>query len=297
MGQDKQQLAKLLSFVKAVYDNPENKEFSRGIQSLILQDIKVGKSQWSDKIDEIYEYCLCKNLRNQAEDFYRDLPKVLMNEKAKLIEDYISMEEARRKDNFDEFGLHLYQQLEAIVNTLANDEKLSEVVAKMMDQPAKISTYEMVKVDGKFTRQYFPALSVSKRYGVPIAELLYGKSTENEKKKSILLSEQKAMDKLVTIVYFIRFQAKLTDAYYQSQWKDDINTFWLIYAVRNHVHRGASMSIKQKDNYEIAIDNKSQSYLKFLSTLVSFVEGIEKAMNDNNGSLLSQELIEYAASL
>ncbi len=39
MGQDKQQLTKLLYFVKAVYDNPENKDFAKGLRKIVEGDI------------------------------------------------------------------------------------------------------------------------------------------------------------------------------------------------------------------------------------------------------------------
>ena len=39
MGQDKQQLTKLLYFVKAVYDNPENSEFAKGLRKIVEGDI------------------------------------------------------------------------------------------------------------------------------------------------------------------------------------------------------------------------------------------------------------------
>lgn len=39
MGQDKQQLAKLLQFVKAVYDNPANREFRKGLRIIVERDI------------------------------------------------------------------------------------------------------------------------------------------------------------------------------------------------------------------------------------------------------------------
>lgn len=39
MGQDKnKQLTKLLAFVKDLYDNPDNKEFAAGIQSIVISD-------------------------------------------------------------------------------------------------------------------------------------------------------------------------------------------------------------------------------------------------------------------
>lgn len=39
MGQDKQQLAKLLQFVKAIYDNPANSEFRKGLRAIVEGDI------------------------------------------------------------------------------------------------------------------------------------------------------------------------------------------------------------------------------------------------------------------
>ncbi len=74
MGQDKKQLSKLLAFVKDIYDNPDNKEFAAGIQAIVLRDIKTGQSkeEWTAQINEIYELCLQKNLREQAEDLYKD---------------------------------------------------------------------------------------------------------------------------------------------------------------------------------------------------------------------------------
>ena len=76
MGKDKnKQLRQLLAFVKDLYDNPDNKEFAAGIQELVLEDIKhiqdyKDKDVWTRQISEIYELCLKKNLREQAEDLY-----------------------------------------------------------------------------------------------------------------------------------------------------------------------------------------------------------------------------------
>jgi hypothetical protein len=68
------------------------------------------------KIEEIYEYCLRKIVREHAEQFYRDFK--LVDIKDKLIEDFIRMEKFRREDNFEDFCLAAYQQLENIVNRL-----------------------------------------------------------------------------------------------------------------------------------------------------------------------------------
>ena len=77
MGQDKKQLTKLLAFVKGLYEDPDNKEFAAGIQSIVLNDLRAGdrRESWTKQINEIYELCLKKNLREQAEDLQEILKK------------------------------------------------------------------------------------------------------------------------------------------------------------------------------------------------------------------------------
>ena len=56
MGKDKKkQLTQLLSFVKELYDHPDNKDFAAGIQALVLNDIKQEghKEEWTQQIAEI----------------------------------------------------------------------------------------------------------------------------------------------------------------------------------------------------------------------------------------------------
>ena len=52
MGQDKKQLTKLLKFVKELYEDPDNKEFAAGIQSLI-EDASKAAPYDTYKIEEI----------------------------------------------------------------------------------------------------------------------------------------------------------------------------------------------------------------------------------------------------
>ena len=89
MGQDKKQLTKLLAFVKEVYDNPDNKEFAAGIRSLLGSGDSKSTVD-SEKIDEIYEFCLEKNAKDQAEGLYDEFP--FESIKDSLIEDYVIME-------------------------------------------------------------------------------------------------------------------------------------------------------------------------------------------------------------
>ena len=93
MGRDKKELlANLQVFVKSLYSNPDNKEFAAGIQSIVLNDMRSEPSRdtWSKQISEIYELCLKKNLREQAEDLYKDFP--IIEIASGLVDYYIKME-------------------------------------------------------------------------------------------------------------------------------------------------------------------------------------------------------------
>lgn len=295
MGQDKKQLEHLLNFVKTIYNDPDNKEFAAGIQSMIKNDLQGDKTSWSGKIDEIYEYCLKKNLREQAEDFYKNFP--LESIRTTLIEDYVRMEEARRNNDFDEFGLHLYQQIEAIVNTLSKDEGLTILVEKMMFQPAYLKTFELVEgEDGQMHKRNYPEeeLSPTKRAGKrTVAEfvLIMGEDQErNAAKIQKTLPQHSALDKLYLILYFVCFHAEMYNTVWES-WQANRSLFSTIYNVRNHVHREGDSTEKQKEAYDTAVSKKSQSYLSFLSALVFLVDRVEK------GFPVSKELEDYANSL
>lgn len=273
MGQDKQQLAKLLNFVKAVYDNPENKEFSLGIQSLILHDIKVGKEQWSDKIDEIYEYCLSKNLRDQAEDLYRNFP--LQDIIPSLVEDFVKMEESRRKNDFNDFGLRLYQQVENIVNTISMDETYGNVVARMLEQPYllkydKDSNTLIRDAQGKNIATFALTDSdknpVSKKIGTPVKDMF-------------------AKDKMRLVLYFICYKGAMQNKYFDD-WNKYTHLFDDIYRIRNYVHRGGIEKTDDK-RYNAIHSQFGQYYLKFTSALLFLIEGVQR------GYPLSDNLIGY----
>ena len=122
MGQDKKQLSQLLTFIKDLYDNPDNKEFAAGIQAIVLSDIKTGqpKEEWTAQINEIYELCLRKNLREQAEDLYKDFP--ITSVAGDLVDLFVKMEDARRANDFDAFGRFLFLQIELIVGAILSDK-------------------------------------------------------------------------------------------------------------------------------------------------------------------------------
>lgn len=277
MGQDKQQLAKLLYFVKAVYDDPGNKEFSQGIQTLVLQDIRSEKNGWTAKIDEIYEYCLNKNLREQANGLYCNFP--LETIVPSLIEDYVKMEEARRKNDFDEFGLHLYQQVENIVNTLANDDIFNKVYSKIKLAPAQ----------GKYDSETKSFIRSSNSKNV--ANFVLIDSEKNPVAKKMLLDARDlyATDKSRLVLYIVCYHAEFQWKNWDD-WKKYTSLFSDIYLIRNCVHRGGDINESEQKRYQSIHKEESQNYLKFIGALLFLIEGVQK------GYPLSDKLIEFAES-
>ena len=91
-----------------------------------------------ERINQIYEYCIEEVIRQQATEFYADFP--LCTIKDDLIEDFVRMEFFRRKDNFGDFCLALYQQIERMTNTILSDERLSDITKSMWELPAYLNT-------------------------------------------------------------------------------------------------------------------------------------------------------------
>ena len=301
MGQDKKQLEHLLSFVSAIYNDPDNKEFAAGVQDMIKNDLQGDKSSWSDKIDKIYEYCLSKNLREQAKDFYKNFP--LTSIRTTLIEDYVRMEETRRKNDFNEFGLHLYQQIEAIVNTLAKDKRLSLIVRKMYSMKSYINTIDHNE-NGKYVYKKSDKYSPTDRStnGPSIAEFILYKpksdGTQNddevaklfEEKQKKEISSLNAIDKINVVLYFVCYQAMMYISRL-AEWTKNKKIFSDIYNIRNRVHREGEPTDIQEKVYNRVVERKSQSYLRFLSALVFLVEKVEE------GYKKIPELLEYVNSL
>ena len=88
----------------------------------------------NERINQIYEYCIEEIIRTQANDIYKDFP--FLSIKDTLIGDFVRMESFRRKDNFGDFCLALYQQIECMTNRLCEKKELSDITEKMWGYPA-----------------------------------------------------------------------------------------------------------------------------------------------------------------
>ena len=97
-----------------------------------------------DRINQIYEYCMEKVVRKQAEDFYSDfpIPSIINN----LVDDYCRMEFFRRKDAFGDFCLALYQQIECISNKICSIPDLNIIAEHFWGYPAYVKSGKDIKI-------------------------------------------------------------------------------------------------------------------------------------------------------
>ena len=227
-----------------------------------------------ERINEIYEYCIEKIIRQQANEFYEDFP--LQSIKDILIGDYIRMESFRRKDNFGDFCLSLYQQIECMTNRLCEKKELSDITEKMWGCPA------FVKIEsGKKLSIY--NRSSDHKFDRTIAVLLFpgtnkstGKTYASEKSENPLHA-QFPIDKIRTIVYFLGYKAKMKSSDYDSF--DEITSLLNdIYQCRNMNHRGNVRNKWQEDTIAKIIPLKSLYYFKFYGVLAQYVEYIKEGL-------------------
>ena len=271
MGQDKKRLTKLLKFVKELYDDPDNKEFAAGIQSIVLNDIRTEnkRESWTKQINEIYELCLQKNLREQAEDLYKDFP--LSEVAEELVGLFVNMEDARRANDFDSFGRYLFLQIELIVGTIIRDNDF-------------IKIYESIRTMKPLTKYNRETKTTYRDVFIQYPNKKNGNKetiTKDTVDKFLFLSEDNygkpldsrslgTIDKCRAVIYTVCYQARV------SGWPtEDFDSLSAIYNVRNHEsHSGVNTSESQQNYYNKLILDKTKNYLRFLGFLLSFIKGI-----------------------
>lgn len=222
-----------------------------------------------ERINEIYEYCIEKIIRQQANEFYEDFP-LQSSIKDTLIRDFIRMESFRRKDNFGDFCLSLYQQIECMTNRLCEMKELSDITEKMWGLPAYLKIEK-----GKEPSIY------SRSGDYTIASLLFpgnnkqSGNTNAFEKSRISLQTQYAIDKIRTIVYFLGYKAKMKSSDYDS-FVEITSLLNDIYQCRNMNHRGNSQNKWEKETFSRIVPLKSLYYFKFLGVLAQYVEYIKE---------------------
>ena len=264
-AKNKENLLKLLDFLKkSILNEASNEWFIEELRSIIAPNLNV-------KVDGIYEYCIEEIIRQQAQEFYKDF--VLTDLKETLIQDFIRMEHWRRRNNLDEFGMAVFQQVEGIVNKLVRDNLLNEVYTLTKNAPCYVD-YSNPIVGNRYDKSSY---SISQF-------ILMEKVSEYGHKALFELSNYY---KFKAIDYYICHQASLTVSEF-NQFTEENKLFGVLYALRNKNHRGniaTEWEIEKLKNIET---NPSRSFLTLTAFLVWFVDSI------NKGYPLSNDLVEFS---
>jgi hypothetical protein len=267
MSSNKEQLQKLLDFIHSITKQQGNEWFV----AELFNQLSYSENSSQSKIDNIYEYCVEKIIREQAVNFYKDFP--ITEIKSQLIEDYIRMEHFKKKNNFEDFCLALYQQIENITNKIVADASFREVYSKLLHYSAYADGEGYARADKPYT----------------IAKLLFSEKFHLEKSKQDVTTLY-AIDKIRSVIYFVYYKGRMRNTDYNEfvNITDLINS---LYQYRNKNHRGSVLNDYQKTIIEKVEPKKYQYYFKYLSVLVSFVEKIEA------GFPISNDLLTYCKSL
>ena len=254
MGLNKEELNKVVAFVKAVKELPGNEEFITNLRKVVVDSTNDVPSTSTiigvadEKIEHIYEYCIEDVLQRQAEEFYANFPVPELV--PRLIEDFIRMERFRREDNFGDFSLAAYQQIEAIVNYV--HKKLSA-----------LTFFDIIKDQPAFANNQ-------------IQDRKKLKDNEWTVEKYIKLRNALWLDKLRMVLYFVK-DATIS---FDKVLNDIIGD---IYVSRNDgTHREIELTAKQEERRDEILANKSVHYLIFESALYQFVNGIANGINEDN---------------
>ena len=226
-----------------------------------------------NKVDEIYEYCIEKVVKQQATEFYADFPIPTII--GGLVSDFCRMEFFRRKDCFVDFCLSLYQQIECIVNKLCVNPDLNDIVERMWWYPAYIKSGKNItpsienRSDGEYAIASLVFPGTNKRTGLTYAS----------EKTQVTLQSQYALDKIRIVTYFLCYKAKMSNGDYTG-FLEITNLLSDVYLCRNMNHRGNELTKKEKEVFDKIMPHKSVYYLKFLGALTQFVEQVKEGWKD-----------------
>lgn len=256
MAQNKEQLNKLLDFISELVKEPGNESFVKGLQDIPELSISPKIDTSVLKTDEIYEYCIEKIIKEQAVLFYNNFP--IHSIVDSLIEDFVRMEHFRRKGNFEDFSLAVYQQIEHVTNYIFKDSVFLNVVNRFKEESA-------------YCKDSIATNRIESNYKV--VDLLFGKT--DTQKRFTDLPKLYALDKIRVILYFIVYKGAMLNSEYHV-FVDNMSLMESIYYTRNKNHRGGDIPDYQKDKLDGIYNNTTEYYLRFMGTLAFFMSGITR---------------------
>lgn len=259
MGINQESLSKLVVFIDEIIRQEDYKWFKEDLVKKLLSTTDGAESA---QLNEIYEYCINLIIKDHANNFYKDFKLSEISEC--LVFDFIRMEKFRRNDNFEDFCIAAYQQIECIVNHLCSRPDFYEYF-KVNKNASPILQFD--RVNKTFYRGG----------NQTIGRLIF--RTKNEKGE-VDANLSKAPHEWN---FLARFRAVIYYYYFNKELKINENEFNKIYGLgnllyqgRNLNHRGSMPYDNQKVMIENLIGNQHKYYFRFLGFLEDFVSTLNK---------------------
>lgn len=196
---------KRLSLQNAEFNEAMRKLFGTTNSALSVSIVSSG-----NRIDEIYEYCIEKVIKEQSEQFYKHFP--IKEIVPQLIEDFCRMERFKREDNFEDFCLAVFQQVECITNWFCQRERF-------------IKLYESKKDEN---------CNVMDRAGKSPSVLNLILKSKTEERKTLPLMKLFFNERVRAVLYFVYFDEQI----YRYVFDTKYNELNELYQCRNLNHRG-----------------------------------------------------------
>ncbi|MBN1187195.1 MAG: hypothetical protein JXB49_33260 [Bacteroidales bacterium] len=282
MEKDQQNLKKLILFLEDIIKHEENEWMVQDLFELVTKHLPEDQISNHPVIKRINEYCIEEVIKSQAEDFYKDFPIVEL--KNQLIEDFISMEHQRRRNDFERFGISMFQQIELITNHLFRSQSFRERLKRERKLPAyfkwNAQKQKNLRGDGASVEQVLLMMrdeDIKKGTniyyddnGFPNFEF---SRTSKNKTWSIL-----QMIRAIIYYYYLGGEVKPfdMDAPYE--------TCKMLYNVRNRVHRGGYNTLKVEEIQKRIFGNESKFYLHFYGFLETFTTRIIMNLSSDNAN-------------
>ena len=257
---DKEKLKKLVQIIGDLLKEEGNEWLIDEILQTIGEVSPVEEIAKHSLIQNIHEHCVEQKIDKQAKEFYDSFP--IAEIKDQLILDYRKMEHERRRDDFENFCLCMYQQIENISNFLF-DKKIESVWNSEKNQIAVKSFFDRTQ------RRYVPPNTG----GTSLEQLVF-QGTDT--------SKWYANRKFRAVLYFFYFKKNVTRDDYE--FNSIYFTHEEIYQMRNQNHRGSTPTPYQQKTLNKIKGNESRYYFKFYGFLQDFVNQIESSYSITSNS-------------
>lgn len=270
MAESKENLLKLVDFIENLANQPYNEWFKKDL----LRALSGGNTiriEDHPKLTEIYEHCINGILVKHANEFYKDF--ALTNLIPSLEKDFIRMEQFRRSDSFEDFCIAAFQQLEAIVNFLA-DKSLQIIIEKRKK--------DLVDVKGTKGK--------NKGSNLTLLQLIFDEGQEQVdliNKLSQPIVQWSFLSKFKAVLFRYYFNDKVNSYVFRS------NFFigYYLYQMRNLNHRGGLPTEKQTEVINNIKSNPQRYFIRFLSFLEEFTEAIDKNLQQGKTEVKARPVI------